>query len=233
MAEPPESDDILERYKSCADLLKPMAIQLRRIVGSAVGLDELVSSGREGLLDAAARFDRTRGVPFRYYAYVRIRGAMLDGARSIMPLPRRIWKKLQGVEALNRITASMRDECSRWEPPEEASAADAQLSDYLAALSTAMAAGMMTLDSERSESIPSDDDSVDPERAAIRSELYDRIAAAIEELPHDEAALVRRHYLEGLRFDEVAKQLGLSKSWACRLHRRAIDRLADLLQDEV
>jgi RNA polymerase sigma factor for flagellar operon FliA len=49
-------------------------------------------------------------------------------------------------------------------------------------------------------------------------------------LRHDEAELVRRHYLQGERFDHVAQQLGLSKSWASRLHTRAIRRLSRRLR---
>ncbi len=53
---------------------------------------------------------------------------------------------------------------------------------------------------------------------------------AIAELPEQEAMLVRRHYIEGDRFDQVAAELGLSKSWASRLHTRAIQKLTKRLR---
>jgi len=56
------------------------------------------------------------------------------------------------------------------------------------------------------------------------------IREAITELPREEAELVRRHYLEGARFDHVAEELGLSKSWASRLHTRALTRLSKRLR---
>ena len=56
------------------------------------------------------------------------------------------------------------------------------------------------------------------------------VRRAIGDLPEQEAELVRRHYLEGERFDLVAKDLGLSKSWASRLHTRAIVRLTKRLR---
>ena len=52
----------------------------------------------------------------------------------------------------------------------------------------------------------------------------------ISGLPKEEAELVRRHYLEGERFDRVAQELGLSKSWASRLHTRAMGRLSKRLR---
>lgn len=228
MAETSESAEIRLLCDSAVDLVRLIAHQVRRSVGQSVAFDELVSCGNEGLLDAARRFDQSRGIPFRAFAYFRIRGAMLDGVRSVMPLPRRAWSKLRGLEALNRITGSMRDELSGWGPPVEATAADADLGEHLAAMVTAMSCGMISRPHEE------EPDSIagDPEQAAMQAELYDRVVAAIDELPCDEAAIVRCHYLEGQRFDEVAAQLRLSKSWASRLHRRAIDRLAKLFHDD-
>lgn len=230
MAETSESAEILSLCQSGVDLVRTIAHQVRRSVGQSLGFDELVSCGNEGLLDAARRFDQSRGIPFRAFAYFRIRGAMLDGVRSAMPLPRRTWSKLRGLEALNQITGSMRDEHSGWGPPVEPTAADAELGDHLTALATAMSCGMMSRPQEDLDSVAGV--AFDPEQAAMQAELYDRVVAAIEQLPRDEAAIVRCHYLQGQRFDEVAEQLRLSKSWASRLHRRAIDRLAKLLHDD-
>ena len=70
------------------ELVNVIAGQLRRTLGSSAEYDELVASGREGLLDAARRYDPVRGVPFKLYANYRVRGAMLDGVRRAAPLPR-------------------------------------------------------------------------------------------------------------------------------------------------
>jgi RNA polymerase sigma factor for flagellar operon FliA len=71
-----------------------------------------------------------------------------------------------------------------------------------------------------------------PEEALGRAELLAVVREAIGSLPREEAELVRRHYLEDERFDRVATDLGLSKSWASRLHTRAIQRLATKLRGE-
>lgn len=110
-------------------------------------------------------------------------------------------------------------------------AADCALADHLANLATAMAIGMIATP------VRGEDDSMtglsplqSPEDAASDSEMRENIRRALQELPKQEAELVRRHYLEGDRFDEVAKDLGLSKSWASRLHAKAIARLAKRLK---
>lgn len=238
----PEKAEILERYQSAVDLVSVVARQVRRAVGPAVGVIELESCGKEGLLDAARRFDVTRRVPFRAYAYLRIRGAILDGVRAIMPMPRRTWEKLRGIEALARVSASLiedeisngsdSDEPAEGQSPEKASAADAALADYLAAMATAMAVGMLArpVTGECGEPILGDEHD-DPEQATLRAERERQLEQAMLELPREEAILVRQHYIEGQRFDLVAEQLGLSKSWASRLHRRAMQRLARLVQE--
>jgi RNA polymerase sigma factor for flagellar operon FliA len=68
-----------------------------------------------------------------------------------------------------------------------------------------------------------------PEEALARAELLKAVRNAIEDLPDDEATLISRHYFNGERFDEVARELGLSKSWASRLHTRAVKRLTKRL----
>jgi RNA polymerase sigma factor for flagellar operon FliA len=71
-----------------------------------------------------------------------------------------------------------------------------------------------------------------PEDAVARAELLAHVRAMIDSLPAEEAELVKRHYLEGERFDQVAQSLGLSKSWASRLHTRAMQRLSKRLRRE-
>ena len=69
-----------------------------------------------------------------------------------------------------------------------------------------------------------------PEEATAHAELMALVRETIAALPDQEAELVRRHYLEGERFDHVAAELGLSKSWASRLHTRAMSRLSKRLR---
>jgi RNA polymerase sigma factor FliA len=232
VSEPPEKAEILERYESAVDLVRVVARQVRRSVGPAVGIGELESCGNEGLLDAARRFDPSRQVPFRSYAYMRIRGAVLDGVRAIMPLPRRTWERLRGLEAMNRVSASLNDDQIGVAPPDSEGAADVELAEHLAAMATAMTLGILAKPAKGELSEPTlRDEAEDPEQAALRAEQKRQLERAISQLPCEEAVLVRQHYLEGRRFDCVAEELGLSKSWASRLHRRAIARLAKMLEE--
>jgi RNA polymerase sigma factor for flagellar operon FliA len=77
---------------------------------------------------------------------------------------------------------------------------------------------------------PSD---LSPEEHSMRQQLLELVEESIDSLPEQEAVLIRRHYLEGERFDQGARELGLSKSWASRLHTRAIERLTKRLAGHV
>ena len=191
-----------------------------------------MSFGREGLLDAARRFDPERGVPFRSYANFRVKGAIVDGVRDMARLPRRIHARLQGLAAGSRYSEGALEDLAAPPPPGSSAAdADLALSDHLAGMATAIAMGLVasTAHGEEGEAVGIDR-GLDPEEAAAQNELSALVRETIAGLPQEEAELVRRHYLEGERFDHVARDLGLSKSWASRLHTRAMSRLTKRLR---
>lgn len=229
----PDASEELARFESALDLVEAIARRVAREVGGSAELADLLSYGREGLLDAARRFDPARGVPFRGYASFRVRGAIIDGVRRSSRLPRRAHERLNGLLAAARTSEGAYEDAVAPAAP-GATQADAEraLGEHLAAMATAMAVGLLaqTGFTEEGERVPvaSADD---PEAALGRAELLAVVKAAIAELPPDEEELVRRHYLEGERFDHVAAELGLSKSWASRLHTRAIKRLSARLRD--
>ena len=227
-----DSPEVLERFHGALDLVEIVARQVRRSLGAGVELDDLVSYGREGLLDAARRFDASRGVPFRAYANFRVRGAVVDGVRAAARLPRRVHERLRALESARQVSeGAAEDALGGGPPPGTAADAERALTAHLAAMATAMAVGLVAEPARGEEGELTTIDAGDnPEDAVGRAELLDRVQSAIATLPDAEAELVRRHYIEGERFDHVAADLGLSKSWASRLHTRAIARLTKRLR---
>ena len=232
MGETKESPEVVERFSSALPLVDIVARQILRTLAGAAELDELLSFGREGLWDAARKFDDSRGVPFRGYANFRVRGAIIDGVRSSARLSRRTHERLNGLAAASRVSEGAQEDLAAPRAPGSGPAeAEQALGDHLAAMATAMAAGLIapTAHGEAGERTLVDT-SADPEAAYAQAQLLTVIREALADLPHEEAELVRRHYLEGARFDHVAEELGLSKSWASRLHTRALTRLSKRLR---
>lgn len=229
MAAPKDTPEVLARFNEQRELVEIIARQVAREVGRFVDLDDLRQMGLQGLLEAARRFDDSRGVSFRRYANYRVRGAMLDGVRKGAPLPRRAHERVRALQAALLVAESAAEEAV---PAGRAPAdLDAKLTEHLANLATAMAAGLVATaafgeDGELAAIEPGDS----PEEAVARAQLRQIMAEAIRELPDDERALVERHYLHGERFDHVSASLGLSKSWGSRLHTRAVGRLTKKLR---
>ncbi len=231
-ARAPDPPEVLERFQAQLELVDIVARQICRTMGPVVELDDLRSFGREGLLDAARKFDSERGVPFRAYANFRVRGAIIDGVRSVAQLPRRAYERLNGLSAALKVSEGAADDAFTAPAKATRAQADQALGDHLAAMAAAITVGLIAPTSIGEEGERVQVSTADtPEEAVSRAQLLQVVEDAIEALPEEEAALVRRHYLEGERFDHVAQSLGLSKSWASRLHTRAMQRLAKRLRE--
>jgi RNA polymerase sigma factor for flagellar operon FliA len=223
-----DAPDVLARFHAELDLVDVNARQVaRRIAAPSITLDDLRSFGREGLLQAARSFDGSHGVPFRRWANLRIRGAMIDGVRQWGHLPRRVYHELRAIAAADRVQAAF-DEDHATTPPATPEAADARLTSYLAGMATAIAMGTMVARDERTAagSEPS------PEEVVAKAELVARVKDIVQRLPEAERTLIERHYFGDETLDHAAASLGLSKSWGSRLHARAIERIARELRKE-
>jgi RNA polymerase sigma factor FliA len=211
---------VLARFHAELDLVDLNARQVaRQIAAATVTLDDLRSFGREGLLQAARSFDESRGVPFRRWANMRIRGAMIDGVRQWGHLPRRVYQELRSIAAGDQVQEAL--DCEHeTSPATTPEAADRRLSSYLAGLATAMAIGSMAGHDDVADARePS------PEETASKAELARELRAIVTRLPDAERTLVERHYFGDETLDQASASLGLSKSWGSRLHARAIERI--------
>lgn len=214
---------MLARFRAELDLVDLNARQVaRRLAASSITLDDLRSFGREGLLQASRSFDAERGVPFRRWANLRIRGAMIDGVRQWGHLPRRVYHELRALAAADRMKEAYEEEDAA-NPPRTAEAADSRLSSYLSGMATAMALGAVA-NSRDSVDVGAEDPS--PEEIASQAELVRRVKEIVMRLPEAERTLIDRHYFGDQTLDQAAASLGLSKSWGSRLHARAIEAIA-------
>lgn len=219
---------MLARVKEGLDLVDILARQLRRQFGPHVQLDDLTSQGREALLAAARSFDPDRGVPFRRWANLRVRGAMIDGVRSQGNLPRRVYRQLRALQAADQVHHAAAEDAASTPAP-EGEAADAKLTDQLGTAAMAMALSFLTMKADDALGHARDPHD-SPEEAVGKAELVASIRDAIAERPEAERRLLERHYFDDVTFEEAARELGLSKSWASRLHARAIEGVARALK---
>lgn len=176
--------------------------------------EDLIACAYEGLIEARKRFDPSRGVQFKSFAYYRVRGAVLDGVRRNAYLPRRAYARLKAAETLD-----MEGEASG--KVADGESALRSIDGILGRVAAAYCTAASLADEEQQAQ--------SPEQHVIAREQSKRVRQVIETLPEQERFLVRGHYIDGRNFDELASELGLSKSWASRLHSRALDRMREAL----
>lgn len=206
-------------------LLAHVARQLGKQLGHRVEARELEGHAHEALTAIVDRFDPSRGVAFRSYARLRLRGAMLDGLRKETDLPRGVLTRLRAVEAMDLYAEGKAEDVAV--RADQAATADSRLGTYLAGLATAYATGLVS----RGEDAVEEREPEDPETLTAQRQLRTRIEAALVDLGDPEATILRRHYLEGEDLNDAAAAVGLSKSWGSRLHARGIEKLRKRLAD--
>ncbi len=227
-----DSPEVLARFHAELPLVDIIARQVRNQLGNVLELDEMLSFGREGLLDAARRFDPDRGVSFRRFANYRVRGAILDGMRSHGRLSRRTWEKVRALRNAVTVSEGMQeDSAAAVASGVRAQQADARMGEYLATMATAMAVGLVAESAVGEEGeIVAGDIQDSPEQQAETNELMRVAQQELDKLPEREAALIRRHFLKGEDIDAVSAELGLSKSWGSRLLARGLGTLSKRMQ---
>lgn len=195
-----------------------------------VELDDLVSAGVVGLIDAFGKFDHTKKVQFKSYAQFRIRGAILDSLRTLDWSPRELRRKGRAVEeAIRSLTQRL------GRPPAENEIAHEMglgLEDYQQLLGELKGLEIGSLHVERSEDsgdeelayIPGSPDE-DPLFQCMQGEMRQRLADAIDELPEKERMVLTLYYYEELTMKEIGLTLGVVESRVSQIHSSAVVRL--------
>jgi RNA polymerase sigma factor for flagellar operon FliA len=214
-----EDEQFVREYEG---FVRGTAIQTRAQLGLDAPVEDLVAFGFQGLLEARARFDSSKGVPFKSFAYYRVRGAVLDGVRAMARLPRRAYARLKAVEALDRMAEATAESRGM-----QHTNIDTNLRAIDAILGRVAAAYAVAVSQEDAAA-----GAGSPEEALLREERGDRMRDAVARLPERERRLVQGHYFEGRRFDDVSAELGISKSWGSRVHAHALDLLRQALVDD-
>jgi RNA polymerase sigma factor FliA len=209
-----EDEQFIRDYEG---FVRGIAQQTRTQLGLDAPMEDLVAFGFQGLLEARARFDSSKGVSFKGFAYYRVRGAVLDGVRAMARLPRRAYARLKAAEALDRLAeATAAGRATTEQPPN----VEANLRAIDAILGRVAAAYTVAVSHEDAAH-----GAGSPEEALLREERAARMRAALASLPERERRIVQAHYFEGRQFDEVSAELGISKSWGSRVHAHALDLL--------
>ena len=210
-------------------LVKSIAGRLGARLPASVPLDDLISAGNEGLMDAAQHFSPEMGVPFPAYATVRIRGAMRDQLRRLDWAPRPVRDKTRRLEEAEVLLAQ---KLSR--PPQDEELAEflrVSLEDVREAQLHASSSRVISLDGlyaghpeeEEVPFVPRVE--ADIESRLERQELWTFLFEALEELPQKEYLVLALYYYEELTQREIGEVVRVSEAAVSSRRAAALSRL--------
>ena len=214
-------------------LVKYIAERLLQTLPKSIELDDLISAGLFGLMDAIRGFDPDRGIKFKTYCTTRIRGSILDQLRSQDWVPRLVRLKASRIDkALQRLTGEYGREPTHAELAEALELDHTELSKEM---SGAHAKSMYSLSDKWEDR---DDDSsmekvdvledkkaTDPVGELNRNDMMMFITRS---LTHKERFIIEQYYQVGHTMREIGEMLALTESRVCQIHSNVMGRLKSL-----
>lgn len=195
-----------------------------------VELDDLMSAGIFGLMDAIEAFDLSRGVKFETYCAPRIRGAILDELRTMDWVPRLVRSRAHKLEA---ATKTLEMELGRL-PTREELAVKMELSreefDKLARDANAVSLVSLSRKYYETDSnkdvreidILQDKRGRDPVAEIQKKDLKDLMTRG---LSRAERLILILYYYEEMTMKEIGATLDLSESRVSQMHSSILGRL--------
>ncbi len=218
-----------ERVVATLPFVESLARRMASTMPHSIDVSDLVQDGVIGLMDAAHRFDASRGIKFETFAERRVRGAMIDALR------RDAWPR--GVRRVRRELEAARESLRR-ELGAEPTLADlakrvgtdeGRLERTILRINTIESTSpLANLESVDTASLPAvlvPSEPTAPDREYEQQELRVRIRQAMATLPARERKLISLYYFRGATMKQIGQEIGVNESRVSQLHARAMSRL--------
>jgi RNA polymerase sigma factor for flagellar operon FliA len=222
-------DEIIKEY---APLIKYIAQKIAARLPANIELDDLISAGVIGLMDAIEKYDPTRDNKFKTYAEFRIRGAILDELRAQDWVPRSVREKSKMLE---RAYIKIEQERGRPATDEEVCVElNVSKEEYHEMLSQVRSVSLLSYEDLNSFSrsdkraalgLGENGRSPTPFSEVNVAGLKRLIAEAIKELPEKQRLVLSLYYYEDLNLKEIGRVLDVTESRVSQLHTQAVLRL--------
>jgi RNA polymerase sigma factor for flagellar operon FliA len=221
------------RVEAGLPFVEALARRMAATMPHSIDLSDLVQDGVIGLIDAAERFDESRGIKFETFAERRIRGAMIDALRKDA-WPRGVRRVRRELEAAReKLRATLGHEPSLADLAQEIGADEKRLGKTIVRINTIESTSPLSCGDNVDEAqlpavlVPAEPER--PDNAYEKVEVRDRVRSAIESLPPRERRVISLYYYGEVTMKEIGAELGVNESRVSQLHARALRRLRDAL----
>jgi RNA polymerase sigma factor FliA len=221
-----------------APLIRFVAQRIAARLPSNIDIDDLMSAGVIGLMDAIDKYDPSRDNKFKTYAEFRIRGAILDELRSQDWVPRSVRDKAKKIE---RTYSELEQRFGRSVSDNEVADAMAMpLNDYYEMVGKVKAVTLLSIDEltgqnqhDRKSLIEclENPSSRNPFNQLKSKGIRDMLMQNIEDLPEKQKLVLSLYYYEELNLKEIGRILDVTESRVSQLHTQAVDKLRLKLKD--
>ena len=219
-------------------MVKYVANRIALRLPSHVEVEDLISVGVLGLIDAIEKYDPARGAKFKTYAEFRVRGAILDELRSMDWVPRSIRQKASQVDA---VMQKLQAKFGR--PPEDEEVAKelgVSLDQFFDTLNETRSMPVLSLDDLNIVKETGGQQSLldclagkvdaDPQVQFRLNELKEIIAKTIDTLPEKERLVISLYYYKELTMSEIGVVLNVTESRVSQIHSKTMFRLRTRLK---
>ena len=235
-------EEVIKRY---SPMIKYVANRIAMRLPPHIEVDDLISVGVLGLMDAISKYDSSRGAKFKTYAEFRVRGAILDELRALDWVPRSIRQKASAVE---KVVRSLEAKLRRLPEDEEvAKEMDLTLDQFYRTIDETKSVPVFSLEDLGIAKESGEQQSLldclagkvdaDPQTQIRLIELKEIIAKAIDTLPEKERLMVSLYYYEELTMKEIGTVLDITESRVSQIHSKAVlhlrTKLKSILADEL
>ena len=228
-------EEVIKRY---SPMIKYVANRIAMRLPPHIEVDDLISVGVLGLMDAISKYDSSRGAKFKTYAEFRVRGAILDELRAMDWVPRSIRQKASNVD---KVVQTLQAKLSRSPEDEEvAKEMGISLDQFHDTLNETKSIPIFSLEDLGIAKESGEQQSLldclagkadaDPQTQIRLIELKEIIAKAIDALPEKERLMVSLYYYEELTMKEIGAVLEITESRVSQIHSKAVYRLRTKLK---
>lgn len=229
-AQTKHANDLIRKH---APLVKRIAHHLMARLPASVQVDDLIQAGMIGLLEAAKKYEASKGAAFETYAGIRIRGAMMDEVRKGDWVPRSVHRNARRIAEAIKIVEDREGRDAQDE--EIAAELDMSLDEYFACLKDSNSGKLFSLEEVTENGEGAIDASVhetgNPDKDFHSATFLQHLAKEIENLPERERMVLSLYYDDELNLKEIGQVLSVSESRISQIHSQAAMRLRSRMSE--